>query len=106
MSRDYRNKRIIVWPAYIDSTLSRSEGRKVSLKFAVRKPKPEEIAEAAERLGLNPIIEESRYPRKWWEYTKRVIIDKVDSKLKTLRMICLEIKKLREERKSKFYKGS
>lgn len=106
LSREYKNKRIVIWPVYIDSTASRSEGRKVPQRFAVRKPRPEEIAEAAERLGLNPVIEESRYPREWWEYTKRVVVDKVDSKLKTLKMIGLEVKRLREEKKSKSYKGT
>jgi signal recognition particle subunit SRP19 len=99
MSREYRGKRIVVWPIYIDSTASRGEGRKIPLSSAVRKPRVEEIVEAAERLGLHPEVEDARYPRQWWEQRKRVIVDKVGSKLKTLKMIAEEIKKIREEKK-------
>ena len=99
MSKEYRGKRVVVWPIYLDSTASRSEGRKVPMSYAVRKPRVEEIVEAAERLGLNPEVEEARYPRRWWEQKKRVIVDKVGSKLNTLKMIAEEVKKLRQERK-------
>ncbi len=99
MSREYRGKRIVVWPIYLDASASRGEGRKIPLRDAVRRPRVEEIVEAAERLGLNPEVEEARYPRQWWEQRKRVIVDKVGSKLKTLKLLAAEIKKLREERK-------
>ncbi|ABM79981.1 signal recognition particle protein Srp19 [Hyperthermus butylicus] len=99
MSKEYRGRRIVLWPANIDSTLSRSEGRKIPLRDAVRKPRVEEIVEAANRLGLNPTVEEAAYPRSWWEQRKRVVVDKVGSKLNTLRMIAQEVKKLREERR-------
>ncbi len=99
MSKEYKGKRIVLWPINIDSTASRTEGRKVPLRDAVRKPRAEEIVEAAQRLGLNPVTEKSRYPRKWWEQTTRVIVDKVGSKLDTLKTIAREVKKIREEKK-------
>ena len=99
VSKEYRGKRIVVWPVYIDSTASRSEGRKVPLSRAVRRPRVEEIVEAAERLGLHPEVEDARHPRRWWEQRRRVIVDKVGSKLKTLKMIAEEIKRLREEKR-------
>lgn len=89
----------MLWPVNIDASATRSEGRKISIKDAVRKPRIDEIVEAAKRLGLNPEVEESRYPRAWWAERRRVIVDKVGSKLNTLRLIASEIKKLREERK-------
>ncbi len=99
MSKEYRGKRVVLWPANIDSTASRSEGRKIPLRDAVRKPRADEIVEAAQRLGLNPVIEKARYPRKWWEQTTRIVVDKAGSKLETLKMIAREIRKLREEKK-------
>ncbi|HIQ24321.1 MAG TPA: signal recognition particle protein Srp19 [Pyrodictium delaneyi] len=99
MSREYRGRRIVVWPVYIDSTASRGEGRKISLRDAVRKPRVEEIVEAAKRLGLNPEVEEARYPRSWWENTRRVIVDKMGSKLATLKALATELRKLREEKR-------
>ncbi|KSW11846.1 signal recognition particle [Pyrodictium occultum] len=99
MSREYKGRRVVVWPVYIDSSASRGEGRKVPLRDAVRKPRVEEIVKAAQRLGLNPEVEEARYPRSWWENTKRVVVDKMGSKLNTLKAIAAEIRKLREERR-------
>ena len=99
MSREYRGRRIVVWPVYIDSTASRGEGRKISLRDAVRKPRVEEIVEAAKRLGLNPEVEEARYPRSWWENTRRVIVDKMGSKSATLKALATELRKLREEKR-------
>ena len=69
------------------------------LREAVRKPRVEEIVEAARRLGLEPEVEDARYPRRWWEYSKRVIVDKRGSKLETLRAIAAELRRLREERR-------
>lgn len=99
MSREYRGRRIVVWPVYIDSTASRGEGRKIPLRDAVRKPRVEEIVEAARRLGLNPEVEEARYPRSWWENTRRVIVDKIGSKLSILKALAAELRKLREEKR-------
>ncbi len=98
MSKDYRGKRIVVYPAYIDSDLSRSMGRRVPRSVAVPKPRVDEIVEAAERLGLNPEVEESRYPRAWWLHDKRVVVDKKMPKTRLLRMIASEIKKSRSRK--------
>ncbi len=99
MSRELRGKRVVVWPAYLDSTLSRGEGRKIPRREAVRRPRPEEIVEAAKRLGLNPVLEEARYPRRWWDQKKRIIVDRAGSKLETLRLIAKELRRLRDEKR-------
>ena len=97
MSRDYRGKRIVIYPAYLDSSLSRKEGRRVPRSLAVHNPRIEEIVKAAEELGLNPIVEDSKYPRLWWRYKVRIVVDKVDSKQKILKMIAEKIKELRHK---------
>jgi len=99
VSREYRGRRIVVWPVYLDAAASRGEGRKIPLRDAVRRPRVEEIVEAAERLGLHPEVEEARYPREWWSQDKRVVVDKVGSKLETLKRLAREIARLREERR-------
>ncbi len=96
MSREYRGRKIVIYPEYLDSKKSRSEGRRIPLKQAVPNPTLEEIARAAEELGLNPIIEEEKaYPRDWWGRRGRVIVDKSGSKLETLRRIAEQIKSKR-----------
>lgn len=94
-SRYYNDQRIVVWPYNIDCNVSKKNGRKLSLKECVAKPKIEEILKAAEILGLEPILEEKMYPKKWFMGKGRVIVLKKINKLKTLRMITSEIKKLR-----------
>lgn len=95
MSREYKGKRIVVYPQYIDSRKSRNEGRRIPLSYAVPSPRVEEIVRAAEKLGLNPVIEESKYPREWWTSEERVIVDKKNSKLKTLKLIAEKINEMR-----------
>ncbi len=96
MSRDYKGRKIVVYPEYLDSKKSRSQGRRIPSKISIPKPTLEEIARAAERLELNPIIEEDKsYPRNWWENKGRVIVDKVESKQKTLKLLAEEIKRSR-----------
>ncbi len=67
----------IIWPAYIDSTKTKHDGRKIPMVDAVESPKLREITKAADKLGLNPEIEKNKsYPRSWWEISGRVIVDK------------------------------
>jgi len=96
LSREYKGKKIVVYPQYLDSTKSRKEGRRLSLKYAVSSPRIDEIVEAAESLGLNPVVEEDKkYPRNWWLSTGRVVVDKQGSKLNTLKLIAEKIRKIR-----------
>ncbi len=95
MSRELKGRKIVVYPQYIDSTKTRRQGRKISLEDSVRRPSVDEIYEAAKQLGLNPIIDEGRYPKSWWEDSGRVFVDKKDTKLNILRMISRKIKELR-----------
>jgi signal recognition particle subunit SRP19 len=89
-------ERIMIWPPNIDANKSRADGRKISEKHAVASPTLKEIAEAAERLGLNPEVErEKAYPKEWWEVSGRVIVDKVKPKSMILKEIAAEIKKMR-----------
>ncbi|MCD6488715.1 MAG: signal recognition particle protein Srp19 [Desulfurococcales archaeon] len=98
MSREYKNRRIVIWPSYIDSSLSRKNGRRVSKMDGVSNPTIEEIVEAARQLDLNPVIENSPYPRLWWRVKQRVIVDKKYNKQEILRRIASKIKDLRKSK--------
>ncbi len=92
MSKELREKRIVLYPAYFDKRLSRRLGRKVSLELSVPSPRLEEIVRAAEELGLEPIVEEDKlYPRTWFLSRGRVIVLKKTSKTKLLKMISEKI---------------
>jgi signal recognition particle subunit SRP19 len=90
------SKKIRIWPIYFDAGHSRSEGRKVSKKLAVRTPKVEEIKMAAEELGLNPSVEyDLSHPKYPWIKTGVVLVDSADLKTRLLRMISKRIQENR-----------
>ncbi len=71
----------VIWPAYFDADLSRSEGRRVPESLAVTDPTVEEIAEAVRQVGYDAVIEpDLAYPRNPRSETGRVaVIDADDS---------------------------
>lgn len=94
-SRSYKNKKIIIYPEYIDSSLSKKFGRKIKKELSIHKPTVQEIYQASLELGLNPVIEDKKYPARWWESSQRVVVDKIKSKRYTLGLICQKIKEKR-----------
>lgn len=75
----------VIYPIYFDKSVSRLNGRKVAKKYAIEKPKAEDISKAAKSLGLSPILEnEVAHPSRYWKKEGRVLVDKKDSKSKLL----------------------
>ncbi len=69
-------ERIVLWPIYFDRARSRSNGRRVPKKVAVNSPTVEDIAIAAKRLRLAPLVEpEKAHPRYWWRKNGRVLVN-------------------------------
>jgi signal recognition particle subunit SRP19 len=94
--------KIVVWPANLDSTKSRIEGRKVPKASAIQAPRLEEINEAAKRLSLDvdTTVGKSR-PSSWWEKGGYAIITKKGTKSSMLRALTVEIKKARTAKTEK-----
>ena len=65
----------VIWPIYFDSSISRSECRRVPLSLAIRNPTAEQIAKAARSLGWRVELEPGSHPAYWWKRTGKVIID-------------------------------
>lgn len=88
--------KLVIWPAYIDQTKSRSSGRIISRKNSIKEPHLNEIKEAARQLGLNPEVEpEKAYHKSWWEVSGRVLVDDNGPKSVIAKQIALAIKKMR-----------
>lgn len=89
----------IIWPVYLDSKKSRSDGRKINKEYAVSGPKLTEISRAARKLKLNPKVEDEKsYPGSWWENSGRVIVERENiSKKEILVKISETIKTLRRK---------
>ena len=94
--------KLVIWPVYIDKTISRSKGRIISKKSSVPEPTLKEMGLAAEKLGLNPDVEADKaYPKSWWEASGRILIDNTAPKTALARKISNTIKEMRSEPKNK-----
>jgi len=73
----------VIWPAFLDADLTRSEGRRVSEDLAVPEPTVDEIAKAVQQVGYDSKIErDKRYPREW-EPRGRVLVKNADDATKS-----------------------
>ena len=73
----------VIWPAFLDADLTRSEGRRVSLEQAVPDPDVSEIAQAVQQVGYDAVIERDvTYPREY-EARGRVVVKGADDASKS-----------------------
>jgi signal recognition particle subunit SRP19 len=94
-------KKAVIWPAYLTAGKTKSEGRIVARKYAVKSPKVEEIGTVARTLNFEPEVEkEKAYPKAHWDKSGRVLVTKRGSKEEMAREIAKGIKELREKSKS------
>jgi signal recognition particle subunit SRP19 len=85
----------------MDAHKTRNEGRILAKKDSIGAPGIDEIMRAAKELGLNPTCEDEKmYPKSWWEYKGRVLIDLDDSKRDAMRQIARRIKSMRAQHDS------
>jgi len=78
----------IIWPEYFDSTLSRSNGRRMPASLSVHGANAEELYSIAKKLGLSPVLENDKtFPSRWTEGKGRIKVPKKYDKTRTLRMI-------------------
>ena len=73
----------VIWPAYLDSELSRAEGRRVPTDLAVEDPTVDEIAKAVQQIGYDAIVERDKaYSREHWTERGRVVVRGADDSSK------------------------
>ncbi len=88
----------VIWPAYLDSSKSRGQGRRVPEDVGVDSPDAKEIAKAVKQVGYDFEYEaDKRYPKSWWEDTGRVTVDADDSKDDVLRAVAAYLDAMRGE---------
>ncbi len=96
MTKEEYEGRTVVWPVYLDSQASRSQGRRVPLSLAVPSPTLDEIVRAARDLGLDPVVEDKPYPRLWYQYRARVVVAGKFGRAGTLRALAQKVRELRK----------
>jgi len=73
----------VIWPAALDATRTRNEGRRVAEDLAVPEPTVDEIAKAVQQVGYDARIEhEKTYPREY-EPRGRVVVTNADDASKS-----------------------
>ena len=78
----------IIWPEYFDSTITRSNGRRMPASLCVPTPNAEELFSIAKKLGLSPVLEMGKaFPSKWMEGKGRIKVPKKYDKTRMMRMI-------------------
>ena len=91
-----QQEKIIIWPAYFDSTKTRNDGRRVPKNLAVPSPRIVEVNEAADRLGLPlELIVDAGYSKTPWLKTGMILIKKKDSKGQIVSLIAKQLLKMR-----------
>ncbi len=64
----------VLWPAYFDAGLTRSEGRRVPEELAVEEPTVDEIATAVQQVGYDAVIEREKTYSREFEPRGRVLV--------------------------------
>jgi signal recognition particle subunit SRP19 len=87
----------VIYPAYLDSSYSRSEGRRVPLDDAVADPTVDEIAKAVQQVGYDAVIERDKSYAREHETRGRVLVQNAEdaSKNDLVQAIAAYVKILR-----------
>lgn len=72
----------VLWPAYFDAELSRSEGRRVATDLAVPEPTVDEIARAVQQVGYDASIDRDATYSREFEPRGRVVVRGADDSTK------------------------
>jgi len=89
---------IILWPVYFDSTKTRSEGRRISKKLAIDRPRLDEIKRVVERMGFShDIVADAGFPQTPWQKIGLISVSKKGSKNQILKRIGKELLDIRAQ---------
>jgi len=91
-----KQDRIVLWPAYFDSTKTRLQGRRIPKGLAVTSPRLDELQKAAERCGLQPeVVLGVKHPHSPWQKSGLVSVPKSASKMQIIRRVAKELSNIR-----------
>jgi signal recognition particle subunit SRP19 len=91
-----KQNKILLWPAYFDSTKTRLQGRRVPKNMTVSTPRLDELQKAAEKCGFQPqTLADVRHPNSPWQKTGLIVVPKTASKTLIIRRIAKELFNMR-----------
>ena len=97
-----QNGKMIVWPAALDSTKSRSQGRTLAKSHSIQAPRVDELEQAAKKLSYDPQLSpHSALPYRWWEKTGYVAVKRGDKpRSSVLKSLAAEIQNIRRSKQA------
>jgi signal recognition particle subunit SRP19 len=82
----------ILYPVYFDARATRSEGRRVPLNLAVKRPKADDILVALRKMGIKAEISGESHPSRWFRREGRVIAETGMKKTRLIREVARKLK--------------
>jgi len=91
-----KQDKIVIWPAYFDSTKTRKDGRRVPKSLAVPSPKILEIKDAVEKIGSEyELLPDVGYSKNPWQKAGMLLVKKTEPKDQTIKRIAKQLLKIR-----------
>ena len=97
--KDYNRQ--IIWLDYFDSSLSRSQGRRVPKNRTIKNPDLSNLIRAAERLDLKPEGQHAKHPKRFSIQSGYVSIEKIGQKSSVIQKIAKILPIVKGETKNK-----
>jgi signal recognition particle subunit SRP19 len=89
---------LIIWPAHLDSSKTRGQGRRLPVSRSVKQPSLKEVWQAAMTLGYSPeTTEKAAISYSSWDKTGYVTVKKTAQRTAMLKGIASEIVKVRQK---------
>jgi signal recognition particle subunit SRP19 len=98
-----REGMVIVWPAYLDSTLTRAQGRRVTKNLGAPDVTIRILKEAADSAGFESEVEsDKRYPRNWIGTPGYLVVENPEGhkKKRLLLMLAKSVRRVVAKRES------
>ncbi|MHA2378776.1 MAG: signal recognition particle subunit SRP19/SEC65 family protein [Candidatus Thorarchaeota archaeon] len=98
-----REGMVIVWPAYLDSALSRAQGRRVSKNLGAPDITIKILKEAADSAGFESEVERDKsYPRNWIGTSGYLVVENPEKhkKKRLLLMLAKSVRRVVAQRES------
>jgi len=93
-----KQEKVVLWPAYFDSTRTRLQGRRTPKGLAVTSPRLDELQRAAERCGLKTdVAPDVKHPQAPWQKTGLILVSKSASKVQIIRRVSKELANIRAQ---------
>jgi len=93
-----KQNKVVLWPAYFDSTKTRLQGRRIPKGLAVISPRLDELQRATERCGLQPeTVPDARYPHASWQKTGLIVVPKNATKMQIIKTVAKELSAMRAQ---------